>query len=91
MKDGIVITLRSHYWFERFLPRFIAKSIVRWIAGRALGCDMYIWSGGGIDYAENWARKLGLEAKIVEKGSFKPDLAFDDMETALAAVDIRVE
>jgi len=35
MKGGIVVTLKTHYWFEHFLPRFIAKRIVRWIAGRA--------------------------------------------------------
>jgi len=44
-----------------------------------LGCEMYIWSGTGKDWAEEWAFKLGLKAKIVEKCSFKPDITFDDM------------
>ena len=44
-----------------------------------LGYEMYIWSGGGIDYAERWRDKLGLGAVVVEKGSFKPDIAVDDM------------
>lgn len=66
-------------------------------AFQKLGCDMYIWSGGGIDYAKRWAEKLGLEAKIVMKGSFKPDITFDDMdldlrerERSLGRVNIQV-
>jgi len=55
-----------------------------------LGYDMFIWSGGGVSYAERWSQKLGLKAKIVEKGSFKPDLAFDDMNVNLGTVNIRV-
>jgi hypothetical protein len=40
---------------------------------------MIVWSGGGIDYATHWRDKLGLKAEVLEKGSFVPDLAFDDM------------
>lgn len=43
-----------------------------------LGCDMYIWSGSGEDWAERWRDKLGLTATIVPKGSFTPDICFDD-------------
>lgn len=45
----------------------------------SLGHEMFIWSGGGVDYATHWANKLGLKAQIVAKGSFKPDIAVDDM------------
>jgi hypothetical protein len=55
-----------------------------------LGYDMFIWSGGGVDYAERWSQKLNLKAKIVEKGSFKPAIAFDDMNVNLGVVNIRV-
>jgi len=54
------------------------------------GFEMYIWSGGGIDYAERWAQKLGLSAKIVEKGSFVPDIAIDDEYVSLGKVNIKV-
>lgn len=64
---------------------------------QALGCQMFIWSGGGLQYAKRWAEKLGLKATIVEKGSFQPDLAFDDMdldfrksERSLGLVNIQV-
>lgn len=43
-----------------------------------LGCDMYVWSGSGVDYAERWSYKLGLKAKVVAKWSFNPDIAIDD-------------
>ncbi len=62
-----------------------------------LGCDMYIWSGGGVEYARRWAEKLGLQATIVPKGSFKPSLTFDDLdldmretEKSLGLVNIQV-
>lgn len=59
-----------------------------------LGWTMYIWSGGGVDYATRWAEKLGLKATIVVKGSFKPDIAVDDMahesEFNLGTVNISV-
>lgn len=45
----------------------------------SLGFEMFIWSGGGIDYATHWRDKLGLKATIMAKGSFIPDIAVDDM------------
>lgn len=53
-----------------------------------LGVEMYIWSGGGNDYAERIARRLGLKATIVTKGSFKPDLAIDDQTASLGISNI---
>jgi len=55
-----------------------------------LGNTMFIWSGGGVSYAERWAERLGLKAKIVPKGSFLPDITFDDMNVNLGKVNIRV-
>jgi len=55
-----------------------------------LGNKMYVWSGGGVDYAERWSQKLGLKAKVIEKGSIKPDIAVDDMNVNLGKVNIRV-
>ena len=47
-----------------------------------LGCDMYVWSGSGVDWATRWSEKLGLDATIVVKGSFRPDICFDDGDAA---------
>jgi len=55
-----------------------------------MGCRMFIWSGGGVDYAQRWSEKLGLTAMVVAKGSFTPDICFDDEDVKLAKVNIRV-
>lgn len=52
---------------------------------KSFGCDMYIWSGGGVDYARRHAEKLGLIATIVAKGSFKPEITIDDMDLDMRA------
>jgi hydroxymethylpyrimidine pyrophosphatase-like HAD family hydrolase len=57
----------------------------------SIGCDMIIWSGGGIDYAEQWARKLGLSATILEKGSILVDIAIDDLDVLMGKVNLRVK
>lgn len=52
------------------------------------GCKMYIWSNHGVDYAREIRDRLGLRAEIVEKHSFKPDIAIDDEERGIARVVI---
>lgn len=54
------------------------------------GCEMYIWSGSGQDYAARWAEKFGLKATVVVKGSFVPDIAVDDMDVTLGKVNLKV-
>lgn len=59
----------------------------------SIGHTIFIWSGGGVDYAEHWARKLGVPAtvRILPKTTgYEIDLAFDDQEASLATVTIRV-
>lgn len=57
----------------------------------SFGYDIFIWSGGGIDYAERWAMKLGLERFLVRaKGNFLPDIAVDDEAVNLGVVNLRV-
>jgi len=80
--DGTLIGL------QRDIPRY--KIIQLFLTFESLGYEMYIWSGGGLDYAEHWSEKLGLKAKIVAKGSFIPDIAFDDEEVKLGKVNIKV-
>jgi predicted mannosyl-3-phosphoglycerate phosphatase (HAD superfamily) len=56
-----------------------------------LGVNVYIWSGGGILYAEHWRDKLGLKAIVIEKTkNEKIDIAFDDENVDLAKVNIQV-
>jgi len=59
-------------------PRYEIISLYKMF--ESLGYQMYIWSGGGVDYATRWRDKLGLStATVVAKGSFLPDIAVDDM------------
>lgn len=55
-----------------------------------LGCDMFIWSGGGPDYATAIKNKLGLTAAVRVKGSFTPDLAIDDQDADLGTLTFKV-
>ncbi len=74
-------------------PRYEILNL--YLAFQSLGWKMYVWSGGGVYYAQRWAEKLGLHhATVVEKGSFQPDIAVDDMahtsEFNLGKVNIAV-
>ena len=57
--------------------------------------QLYIWSGGGIDYALHWAEKLGLDEYIddvIEKTAMPNDIdiCFDDENVKLGKVNIRI-
>lgn len=59
-----------------------------------LGHTVFVWSGGGKDWAENWCRKLNLfpQVRVLEKrgDAYDIDIAFDDHATSLAKVDVIV-
>ena len=70
-------------------PRYDVVDLYRKL--ERFGCEMWIWSGGGEDYAASWAVKLGLVgARIAEKGSFVPDIAVDNEVVELGRVNIKV-
>ena len=57
------------------------------------GSEIYVWSGGGVSYAEMWVRKLGLSSYVegvIAKGSEEVDIAVDDMDAYLGKVTLRV-
>lgn len=85
--DGTLIYDENHR--ELFdTPNY--KMIALFKSFEELGCEMYIWSGGGISYSIRWANKLGLKATHVRKGSFIPDIAVDDEELGLGKVNLKV-
>ena len=71
-------------------PRYDVINLLIWFLHN--GNEVFIWSGGGVNYAENWCQKLGLskEVIVIEKGSFVPDIAIDDKEVELGKTNIRV-
>ena len=83
--DGTLIQLTGP---KEDTPRYDIIEIFHFY--EKIGCHMVVWSGGGEDYAARWASKLGLTAEILPKGSFIPDIAFDDEEVILGKVNIRV-
>lgn len=72
-------------------PNYDTIAVYRWF--QAQGNFMIVWSGGGIDYATMWARKLGLNPdEIREKTKDDSiDISFDDCMVDLAKVNIRVK
>ena len=70
-------------------PRYDVIMLLGWLEGM-FGCEISIWSGGGIEYASRWKQKLGLKYPVVEKGSFIPDIAIDDEEVTLGKVNLKV-
>lgn len=74
-------------------PNYEVIAIYKWF--QAQGNTMVIWSGGGVSYAEMWAKKLGLQPdKILPKVKFQTitvDIAFDDCDVDLATVNLKVK
>lgn len=58
-----------------------------------LGHTVFVWSGGGVEYAEAWARKLGLfpYIRVLQKQKgFNIDVCFDDHAVELATINVVV-
>lgn len=74
---------------NRDIPNYETIAVYRWF--QAQGCHMIIWSGSGVDWAETWGEKLGLNHdEIRRKGEGHVDIAFDDCEVKLATINVRV-
>lgn len=79
--------------FDQDVPNYETIAVYRWF--QAQGHTMVIWSGGGADYAQAWAEKLGLNASYYfDKHDTTLagliDLAFDDADLTLAKVNVKV-
>lgn len=61
------------------------------------GDSVYIWSAGGIEYAENWANRflpLHPDVHVIEKSKKhkeQMDVCYDDQEVDLAKANILVK
>ena len=60
----------------------------------SLGHTVFVWSGGGEDYARMWVDKLGLpdSVRVIGKkaDTYDIDLCFDDEDVQLATLNCRV-
>lgn len=84
---------------DRDIPNYDTINVLRWF--KAQGHTVWVWSGGGADYARMWGEKLGLQADAyygksgtgsggVTNAPYKPDICFDDCIVDLATVNVRV-
>jgi hypothetical protein len=76
----------------RQVPDYDLILLLRWFAWN--GDKVFVWSAGGVDYAQQVVDKLGLTrlVRVIPKEKNPDiDIAFDDAETGLAKVDIRVK
>lgn len=76
--------------FDRDTPNY--ENIAMYKHLQFLGCNMVLWSGSGMDWAQTWGEKLGLQPFTVLPKEKNPDvdICFDDCEVDLAKVNIRV-
>jgi len=77
--DGTLITLDNK-------PNYKMIALLKLL--QEFNCYVYIWSGGGIDYARAIADRLGLDVPVIEKGSMTPHLAVDDQDVELGKVNL---
>ena len=83
---------------KKQVPDYDLIQVLRWFYNN--GDDVFVWSAGGVEYAQVIVDSLGLTdmvtamAKVRLGDSSNPqsmDIAFDDCETKLAKVDILVK
>lgn len=72
-------------------PNYETIAILKWFQNQ--GHTIILWSGSGVDWANRWGNKFGLQPFVVwvKEKSDAVDIAFDDCEVDLAKVNIRVK
>jgi hypothetical protein len=73
------------------VPDFALIQMLLWFADN--GDEVFIWSGGGVEYAATVARKLGLDqmVSVVPKDTPVPmDITFDDAQMRKGRVNVLV-
>lgn len=76
---------------DRDVPNYETIAILKWF--QAQGCEIILWSGSGMDWAETWGSKLGLQPFTVQpkQADLTIDIAFDDCVVTLAKVNVKVK
>lgn len=84
-------TLIGQTFVDENVPKYKTLDLLRWFLDN--GDTVYVWSGGGVDYAKRWAEKLGLDerCKVIAKGSIPVDIAVDDEFVQLGKVNIKIK
>jgi len=77
------------------VPDYDLIQVLRWFYNN--GNEVFVWSAGGLDYAQVIVDKLGLHemVTVIPKNNYdgktEIDIAFDDFDTKLATVDVKIK
>ena len=76
---------------DRDVPNYDTIAIYKWFQSQ--GNEMILWSGSGMDWANTWGEKLGLQPFWVymKQKDLSVDIAFDDCDVDLAKVNVKVK
>jgi len=87
--DDCILVPSVAHGFGMDTPNYETIAVLKWF--QAQGHEIILWSGSGCDWAQTWADKLGLDVRVIAKGSEKVDIALDDMEVSLGTVNVKVK
>ena len=73
-------TLNTYSWLHRELRKYAED-----------GHDVIVWSGGGVQYAQDYVDRNDLPARVVQKCSEPVDIAFDDATDHLRNTTITIQ
>lgn len=77
------------------VPDYELIQVLKWFYNN--NHNVYVWSAGGIEYAQQIINKLGLTEMVTviqknnDTNNITIDIAFDDADTNLAKVDVKVK
>ena len=76
--------------FGNDTPNYETIAIIKWF--QAQGNDIILWSGSGMDWANTWGEKLGLQPfqVLLKQKNETIDICFDDCDVDLAKVNVKV-
>lgn len=75
----------------RDVPRYEVIELLRWFVRQKH--QVFVWSGGGVEYAKQVAERLGLPlgvSVLIKDDQNNIDISVDDMDVELAKVNIKV-
>lgn len=94
--DTILIPSVANTGSQENIPNYEVIDVYRFFQRQ--GHHMILWSGSGVDWAQRWGEKFGLNpdeirVKLQRDGNPWPDvdIAFDDCDVNLAKVNVRVK
>lgn len=85
-------TLIKHNHSGESVPKWETIDVMRYFALNT-DAEIIVWSGSGVDYAQRWTEKLGIDHyvdKVIPKGSIVVDIAFDDQVVNLGNANVKI-